>query len=130
METFSIPLDYLNTVPWGTIVVKMDSLDLNHKIVYVNNRFMDEIGYSTEEIPDKDTWWRIAYPDESYRLVVTRLWELAVQETQEKQAQFVSVDAIIQTKMRGQLKYRVMADTKEYYQGGYYAVQFMRLDRA
>jgi len=34
---------------------------------YVNLSFTHQTGYTIAELPDLDTWWRLAYPDEAYR---------------------------------------------------------------
>ena len=34
---------------------------------YVNLSFTHQTGYTSAELPDLDTWWRLAYPDEAYR---------------------------------------------------------------
>ncbi len=47
-------------------------------IVDVNERFTETFGYSREELPDLNAWWRLAYPDPSYRLWVLTSWEAAV----------------------------------------------------
>ena len=37
------------------------------RIDYVNLSFTNQTGYTSEELPDLGTWWRLAYPDEAYR---------------------------------------------------------------
>ena len=40
-----------------------------------NDRFTALFGYTIEDIPDVDHWWRVAYPDESYREAVRTEWQ-------------------------------------------------------
>jgi diguanylate cyclase (GGDEF)-like protein/PAS domain S-box-containing protein len=35
--------------------------------VFHNKRFLQIVGYTVEDVPDRETWYRIAYPDEAYR---------------------------------------------------------------
>lgn len=47
-------------------------------IVLLNRRFAQTFGYGKEEIPDLDSWWRLAYPDLAYRTQVLHRWNAAV----------------------------------------------------
>jgi PAS domain S-box-containing protein len=42
---------------------------------YFNPRFTEIFGYTKEDIPDKDTWFKKAYPDEGYRKKAFSLWQ-------------------------------------------------------
>ncbi|MFY9260764.1 MAG: ATP-binding protein [Gallionella sp.] len=53
------------------------------KILYVNDRFTQKIGYTLADIPTIDLWWHLAYPDESYRLWTIKTWNEAVQQAAE-----------------------------------------------
>ncbi|HEY6009062.1 MAG TPA: PAS domain S-box protein, partial [Geobacteraceae bacterium] len=46
-------------------------------IEYLNDRFPAHFGYSLADIPDTDTWWRRACPDEYYRREAARTWQEA-----------------------------------------------------
>jgi diguanylate cyclase (GGDEF)-like protein/PAS domain S-box-containing protein len=39
----------------------------DNQVEYINRRFTQLFGYTLEEIPDVDTWYRLAYPNEGYR---------------------------------------------------------------
>ncbi|MBD3216438.1 MAG: PAS domain S-box protein [Candidatus Lokiarchaeota archaeon] len=54
-----IPLCYVNTAG---------------QIEYRNRRFLETFGYTEEDVPDLDTWWSTAYPDETYRQWVLDTW--------------------------------------------------------
>jgi PAS domain S-box-containing protein len=41
---------------------------------YLNPRFTQIFGYTIEDIPDKDTWFKKAYPDEAYRKKLIAIW--------------------------------------------------------
>ena len=47
--------------------VKSDYLVAETRMDYVNLSFTHQTGYTSAELPDLSTWWRLAYPDEAYR---------------------------------------------------------------
>lgn len=44
------------------------------QIEYINRQFQHLFGYTLDDIPDLESWYRQAYPDESYRNRVVRAW--------------------------------------------------------
>ena len=52
--------------------------NLNGKIEYINHQFTELFGYTLEDIPDIDTYYRKVYPDEDYRKNVILPWYNAV----------------------------------------------------
>jgi PAS domain S-box-containing protein len=66
--------------------VLMESIPLpvtlvNNKgeIVFRNDRFLQVMGYTYEEVPSVNEWWLKAYPDETYRQWVTETWNSAIE---------------------------------------------------
>lgn len=49
-------------------------------ITMVNKRWELSFGYSLKEIPTINDWWRLAVPDNDYRLRVTAMWEDAINQ--------------------------------------------------
>lgn len=49
------------------------------KIQFMNSMFCELFGYSTKEIPDAKTWFKLAYPDEEYRRDVEIRWQRAIE---------------------------------------------------
>ena len=45
---------------------------------YINDRFTETFGYTAEDLPNIEEWWRQAYPDEKYRQFVRTNWEQAL----------------------------------------------------
>jgi PAS domain S-box-containing protein len=43
-----------------------------------NERFVQTFGYSRQEVPNLEAWWRLAYPDAAYRQGVVATWDAAV----------------------------------------------------
>ena len=45
----------------------MGAVDHQQKLQYLNDKFTELFGYTHEELPDIESWFRLAYPDETYR---------------------------------------------------------------
>jgi PAS domain-containing protein len=45
-------------LPVPILVIELKEESLNHNIIYSNNVFSNIIGWSLEEIPDKNHWWK------------------------------------------------------------------------
>lgn len=52
-------------------------------LIYINSRFLEVFGYTLEDIPTLEEWWRLAYPDEQYRRWVIDTWNAAVKTSAE-----------------------------------------------
>jgi PAS domain S-box-containing protein len=48
------------------------------KITFANNKFIEVLGYTVEDIADINDWFRLAYPDETYRRQVIDIWEAEI----------------------------------------------------
>lgn len=62
----------------GICVAGQSHLDPAARIIFVNRRFISEIGYTVEDIPTVEAWANKAYPDEVYRREVFDWWDMAV----------------------------------------------------
>jgi PAS domain-containing protein len=96
-----------NMLPTPIIVLQDTQPCLNHRVVFMNQRFVDMIGWTSEDIPDKDTWWENAYPDLDYQKVVARQWELEMASAIETDKKYVSMQVNIATKYNGFLRFKV-----------------------
>lgn len=56
---------YRNIIDLSNIAMAIVSFD--GKIEYINQQAVTTFGYLHTDIPDMDSWWRLAYPDEAYR---------------------------------------------------------------
>ena len=56
--------------PFGISIMKPD-----WSFEYFNPKFTSLFGYTKEDIPDKQTWFKKAYPDEEYRKDVISIWK-------------------------------------------------------
>ena len=66
-ERFKILADH---APFGISIMTPD-----RSFKYLNPRFTEIFGYNIEDIPDKDTWFKKAYPDEAYRRELISIWK-------------------------------------------------------
>jgi hypothetical protein len=60
--------DFFDDFPNPLIVVHF--IEEQRQIVYINQAFIHEIGYSTAEIPNIEAWYQLAYPNEDVRAVM------------------------------------------------------------
>jgi diguanylate cyclase (GGDEF)-like protein/PAS domain S-box-containing protein len=51
------------------------------EVLEANDKLLQILGYSREEVPTIDAWWPLAYPDPVYRQEVMTGWEAAVRES-------------------------------------------------
>ena len=56
--------------PFGLSIMRPDMT-----FEYFNPMFTELFGYTIEDIPDKQTWFEKAYPDEDYRNLVISTWQ-------------------------------------------------------
>lgn len=66
----------LTYVPYAASLVDVDG-----RTLFLNQRFIDLVGYSLEDIPDAQAWMRRAYPDPELRRKVTADWAGALGTT-------------------------------------------------
>ena len=53
-------------------------VDLAGNVQYVNDRFVQVLGYTTADLPNLDTWWQKAYPNLDLRSRVVQQWQSAL----------------------------------------------------
>jgi PAS domain S-box-containing protein len=58
-----------DSAPVGISVMKSD-----RHFEYLNPRFTEMLGYTLDDLPDKETWFQKAYPDPDYRKQVKDFW--------------------------------------------------------
>ena len=57
------------------------------KIEYINHQFTQLFGYTLADLPNLETWYQLAYPDEHYRASVVQPWGQAVALARQSGAQ-------------------------------------------
>lgn len=80
-----------------------------HWNTYLNEKFLEEIGYSYHEIPTIDKWYEKAYPDEDYRSKVIASWDKEEIESQQKGTVFVKLQSQVTCKNGHKRWYEIKA---------------------
>ena len=57
----------------------------NGAVLDINRSFTETLGYTLADVPDMETWWRLAYPDPDYRDWARATWEAALREASANQ---------------------------------------------
>lgn len=55
--------------------------DRDGRVWLLNKKFVEQFGYTLEEIKTLDSWWLLAYPDPVYREEVMALWQKTLGNT-------------------------------------------------
>jgi signal transduction histidine kinase len=77
--------------------------------IFVNRKFVEEIGYTCKEIPTLGDWFMLAYPNKYYRNEVMFDWSARVKAAKEAGEDSVTKQARIHTKEKGLKWYEVKA---------------------
>jgi len=109
----------LDFLPYPFLVSELQKTKRHN--IFVNQKFLDEIGYSCEEIPTNDDWFRIAYPDPVYRQEIKDEWASRTAQAQRAHEDSVFLRARIHTKTNGDRWYEVKSSIS----GGIYLVAFI-----
>ena len=72
--------------------------DAQGHITYVNQAFVQKIGYGLGDIPTVDAWWPLAYPDPGYRQSIVDQWQQHAEEAQRSGRPFIPLEARVQCK--------------------------------
>jgi signal transduction histidine kinase len=77
--------------------------------IFVNKKFVEEIGYTCKDIPTINDWFSLAYPDKNYRNEVMIDWSAKVKSAKDVGEDSVVRQARIHTKNNGLKWYEVKA---------------------
>ena len=77
--------------------------------IFLNERFLEEIGYDRNDIPTINEWFEKAYPDATYRESVRHQWQQSLDAARMAGRSKATLQVVIQTKLRGPLWYEVTA---------------------
>ncbi|WP_328986332.1 ATP-binding protein [Thiorhodovibrio winogradskyi] len=67
----------------------------DERVLMVNQRFREVLGYEIDDIPDIEHWWLKAYPEPSYRARVKTEWQQKMQRAMAGQSALEPVEARI-----------------------------------
>lgn len=126
--TKAIPTQFFDMVPIPILVADVTDDPFEQNLVYLNPSFAEKIGWSIEEIPNKEKWWKTAYPDPQYQKVVERLWEVNVDAQSSGEENFVIMSVNIMTKHRGTKRFKVYTELQSSLLEGYHVVAFEEIE--
>lgn len=99
---FEKTLDFL---PYPFVIAELT--EGTYQVIYVNQKFIDEVGYICEEISTIDDWYTNVYPDSRYRQEVRSAWTEKFAEAQREGRDFVQMKVLIHTKNNGDKWYEI-----------------------
>jgi two-component system sensor histidine kinase/response regulator len=67
-------------------------------ILTTNARFTQVLGYAGDDIPDVETWFRLAYPDPAYRAEVVTEWTAALSRAVQRRGEVDPIEARVTCK--------------------------------
>ena len=95
------------------------------KTLHASKRFTEFYGYTLEDMPDVEHWWRLAYPDETIRQQIRKTWNEAIKKAENTGSGIEPMEfpvtckngAVLQTEFRlaqaGGLNFVIFTDVSE-----------------
>lgn len=74
----------------------------NGQILTINERFTQVLGYVRDDVPDVETWFRLAYPHPSYRAKVVAEWTAALGRAVRHRGEVDPIEARVTCKDRSE----------------------------
>lgn len=79
------------------------------RVSLLNRKFIEEIGYTIEEVPDASHWWPLAYPDPAIRETVSRQWRERMARAVREQIEVEPLETPIRCKDGSTRIFRIQA---------------------
>ena len=95
----------LDFLPYPFLISEF--IDNVHYNTFVNRKFIEEIGYTVEDVPTRSDWFRVAYPDHHYRETIITDWEALLENAAASNEESIVMRARIYTKNFGDKWYEV-----------------------
>jgi signal transduction histidine kinase len=113
-QVFSIDKEHIKEVldflPYPFLIAESRA-GVYHNI-YVNQKFKLEIGYTCDEMPTIDDWFRLAYPDTEYRAEVISKWNERFLAAKREGLESAQMKVQIHTRHSGNCWYEVKSSIK------------------
>jgi PAS domain S-box-containing protein len=94
-------------LPFAAIVT--ESGPMPRPVKLLNQAFVDTFGYTLEDVPTVDHWFRLAYPDDAYRVELFKTWDSEVRDAFENQSVISTREVEVQVKSGNTLRVLVSA---------------------
>jgi signal transduction histidine kinase len=101
----------LDFLPYPFLITEI--IDNVYYSSFVNRRFIEEIGYTIEEMATIQDWFTKAYPDPQYREFVAKEWSSLLQHAAQDNGESILMKVLIQTKSNGQKWYEVKSSLSD-----------------
>jgi signal transduction histidine kinase len=110
-------------LPYPFIIAEI--IDGEHLNTHLNEKFIEEIGYSLDEIPTIEAWYSKAYPDADYRNKVIAGWNQEEIESRHTDKISVKMKSLVTCKNGAKRWYQVKASVIN----AVHVVSFVDLDK-
>lgn len=110
-------------LPYPFIIAEV--IDGVHQNTYLNEKFLEEIGYTLNQIPTIEKWYDHAYPDLLYRESVINNWDQEELESQQSEMVFVKNKSQVTCKNGTKRWYEIKASVID----SIHVVAFVDLDK-
>lgn len=67
-------------------------------VKFLNQAFVNTFGYTLDDLPTVDRWFRLAYPDDAYRLELLEAWDSEVRQAFDSQSVITTREVEVHTK--------------------------------
>jgi PAS domain S-box-containing protein len=64
----------------------------------LNQKFTELFGYTIQDVPDEDSWWPLAYPDETYREAIKTKWRIRLKRALAEHKDIEPMEASVRCK--------------------------------
>ncbi len=88
-------------------MTEIEKFDSQFKSLFFNQNLIEEFGYTPDDIPDVDTWYKLLYPDENYRNEIREAWNAKLIESAEKNEKKVQIKARLKPRNREEKWYEI-----------------------
>ena len=96
-----------NFLPYPFIITEIETFDAHFQSLFFNDNLIQEFGYTTQDIPDVDTWYRLLYPDEAYRNEIRNAWNIKLHEAISNNEKEVKIKARLKPKGKEEKWYEI-----------------------
>jgi PAS domain S-box-containing protein len=90
-ETFSRSIIDASPVPLAIS-------DTHENVIFLNNAFIQTLGYTKDDIPTQVEWWIRAFPDVKYRELIAARWKKSIKDAAHTSGPTLAIEANIRCK--------------------------------
>lgn len=95
-----------NLAPVGLIISNIDE-----KVLFCSQRFIDMFGYDINDMPSADEWWPLAYPDPTVREEIRSKWVTSLARARNEGIDVMPLECVVKCKDGGTLQVEIRVAT-------------------